>query len=510
MKKFIQNFNNLIIKRIFILQNKTNNNFTIKRIFKLKNKTNNKFKISNFNKFLITFISLLFFYLFYLSLPALFDKTWLQSHLESQLLKEFKINFSTSSNISYHILPKPHFLIKDSKIFKEGGNKIASLADIKDLKIFINQTKFFEKKNITIDYIKIDNANFSLSRDDIKLLKDNSNKKFSNKIIKINKSSIFFKDNYGETITIIKISNAIFLPDQENLLNIYDIQGNVFNIPFSFNYKSKFNTRDIGELEIIVKTLNLNIFDGYDNEENNPSFRKNVILYLNSIFTTIYKTEDQITTFNSTNSKIKHKKLNYNGKLSLDPFNLNLNINLDNYEISNLLNNNTILNEFIKTKLLFNENISINSSINTTLDSKKKFYQNAKINFNVINGKINFNKTRLINKKIGLLELENSNLSFENDRLILNTDILIDINNVDKLFSLLKINKKFRKPIKNILINIDYDLLTKQIKFNNLKIENKEVSEELLIIMEGFRDSTTNNWNKSRRLFNSLFKAYEG
>ena len=494
MKKFIQNYNN----------------FTIKRIFKLKNKTNNNFKISNFNKFLITFISLLFFYLFYLSLPVLFDKTWLQSHLESELLKEFKINFSTSSNISYHILPKPHFIIKDSKIFKEGGNKIASLADIKNLKIFINQTNFLKKKNIMIDHIKIDNANFFLSRDDIKLLKDNSNKNFSNKIIKISKSSIFFKNNYDETITIIKISNAFFLPDHKNLLNIYDIQGNVFNIPFSFDYKNKLYTPDSGELKIIVKALKLKVFDGYDNQENNLSFRKNVILYLNSIFTTIYKTEDHITTFNSTNSKKKHTKVNYNGKLSLDPFNLSLNINLNNYEISSLLNNNSILNEFIKTELLFNENISINSFINITFDSKKKFYQNAKINFNIINGKINLNKTRLINKKIGFFELENSNLSFENDRLILNTDILIDINNSDKLFSLLQINKRFRKPIKNILINLDYDFLTKQIKFNNLKIENKEVSEELLIMMEGFSDNNTNNWNKSRRLLNSLFKTYEG
>jgi hypothetical protein len=494
MKNFNQNFNNLIIKRIF----------------KLKNKTNNNFKISNFNKYLITFISLLFFYLFYLSIPVLYDKTWLQSHVESQLLKEFKINFSTSSNITYHILPKPHFLIKDSKIFKEGENKIASLADIKNLRIFISQKNFFKKKNITINYIKIDDANFSLSRDDIKLLKDNSNKNFSNKIIKISKSTIFFKNNYGEIITIIKISNAFFLPDHENLLNIYDIQGNVFNIPFSFNYKNKLNTPDRGEIQITAKTLKLNIFDGYDNEENNLSFRKNVILYFNSIFTTVYKIEDYITTFNSTNSRIKHAKVIYNGKLSLDPFNLNLNINLNNYEISDLLNNDAILNEFIKTELLFNENISINSSINTTFDLKKKFYHNAKINFNVINGKINLNKTRLIHTKIGFLELENSNLSFKNDRLILNTDILIDINNSDKLFSLLQINKQFRKPIKNILINLDYDLLTKQIKFNNLKIENKEVSEELLIIMEGFSDNNTNNWNKSRRLFNSLFKTYEG
>ena len=32
-------------------------------------------------------------------------------------------------------------------------------------------------------------------------------------------------------------------------------------------------------------------------------------------------------------------------------------------------------------------------------------------------------------------------------------------------------------------------IFKKDIKFNNLKIENKEASEELLIIMEGFRDS---------------------
>ena len=84
MKYFVKNFNNLIKKTIF----------------KVQNKTNNKFIISNFNKYLITFISLLFFYLFYLLLPTLYDKSWVQSSIENQLLKEFKINFSTSSNIS--------------------------------------------------------------------------------------------------------------------------------------------------------------------------------------------------------------------------------------------------------------------------------------------------------------------------------------------------------------------------------------------------------------------------
>ena len=78
MKQFIKNFNNFLKKTIFKVQNKTNNNFiknfnnyVEKTIFKVQNKTNNNFKISNynkisnFNKYLITFISLLFFFFYF-------------------------------------------------------------------------------------------------------------------------------------------------------------------------------------------------------------------------------------------------------------------------------------------------------------------------------------------------------------------------------------------------------------------------------------------------------------
>ena len=100
MKQIIKNFNNLIKRTILKVQNKTNNNFNI----------------SVFNKYLITFIISLFLYLFYLLIPLLYDKTWLQANIESKLLNEFKVNLSTSADISYRILPAPHFLIKDSKI----------------------------------------------------------------------------------------------------------------------------------------------------------------------------------------------------------------------------------------------------------------------------------------------------------------------------------------------------------------------------------------------------------
>ena len=361
MKKLVKYFNNLIEKTIFKVKNKTNikfqtsnfnmkklvknfNNLIEKTIFKVQNKTNTKFQISNFNKYVITFISLLFFYLFYLSVPVLYDKAWVQSNIENQLFKEYKINFSISSEVSYRILPKPHFLIKDSKIFKEEGDKKVSLVDIKNLKVFISQKSFFGKRKINIKNIKIDKANFLLLRGDFKLLKNSSKKKFSKKRIDISNSNIFFKDNSDETLTIIKLSKAFLFQDDENLLNLFNLKGKVFNIPFNFDYKKKFNYPLTEEINIIAKTLKLNIFDIFNNDEDNLNNGSNIISFLNSKIKTDYKIEDDILIFNSSNSKIKNSEIDYKGELSIDPFDLKLDINIiDNQELFRILNINLIL-----------------------------------------------------------------------------------------------------------------------------------------------------------------------
>ena len=126
MKQIVKNFNNLIKKTIF----------------KLKNKTNNKFHVSTFNKCIITAISILFAYIFYLLIPLLYDKNWVQNRIVSKLSSEFNINLSNSFDISYRILPKPHYSIRDSK---------TSLAEIKVLDVFISQSNFFNKDSTKIN-----------------------------------------------------------------------------------------------------------------------------------------------------------------------------------------------------------------------------------------------------------------------------------------------------------------------------------------------------------------------
>ena len=166
MKSIIKNFNNSVKRTIFKVQNKTNNNFNI----------------DNFNKYLLILIASLFLYIFYLLIPLLYDKTWVQTNIKSKLFNEFKIDLRTSTNISYRIIPSPHFLIKSSKILVNTGDSKKTLAEIKILKIFLSQSKFFDKNNMNIHKILINEANFSLLANDLKLLNDFRSKNLSNNI----------------------------------------------------------------------------------------------------------------------------------------------------------------------------------------------------------------------------------------------------------------------------------------------------------------------------------------
>jgi len=497
---------NQIVKSFNSLINKT--------LIKLKNKTNyfleNNSKVSSFNKLIITFISLLFLYLFYLSIPTLYDKTWVQNNIESKLIKEFKINFSISSDISYRILPAPHFLIKDSKIFKHDVEKSIPLADIKNLKVFISQSNFFDKKKMSINMTQIDNANFSVLRDDLELLNNSSNNKFPDKKIKINNSKFFFKDKENETIIIVKIPKAFLFFDSQKLLNIFSLNGEAFNIPFTFDLNNKIYSYKNKTININAKKLNLNIFNESQKINKDLTSGENIITILNSKIYSKYDAKENLIIFESKDSKVKNFKVNYEGQLSINPFDLKFEMKIDDYDLSKLLNPNTILFEFIKTKLLFNKNIAVDSRINFTPNKEKTIFDSAKINFNVINGKINFDQTILINKKIGLLKLDNSNLFFKNDKLTLSTDILIDIQSYENLFSFLQTNKQFRKPIKKIFINLDYDFLSNQIEFKIFKIDDGKSSDAMIAIIEEFNDNINNNLIRSRRIVNKLFSSYEG
>ena len=108
------------------------------------------------------------------------------------------------------------------------------------------------------------------------------------------------------------------------------------------------------------------------------------------------------------------------------------------------------------------------------------------------------------------MELTKSDLFFKDEKLILNADAVINIQDLDNLFSFFQTPKKIRKSLKTILINFDYDLLTNQLNLNNLKVDNVESTIEMINIIEDFNDIVNYNLNKNKIIFNKLISAYEG
>jgi hypothetical protein len=475
------------------------NNFIKSTIFKVENKTNDKFDVSNFSKYIITVIFVLFIYIFYLSIPLLYDKNWVQNKIVTKLSSEFNINLSNSFDISYRILPKPHYLIRDSK---------TALAEIKVLNVFISQNNFFNKNSIRINEVVIEKANFSLSKNNFKTLYKNSENKFSEQKIKINNSNIFFKDNLNDVISIIKISNAFLFFDEKNLLNLFDLNGEVFNIPFKLNYQNIINSQK--KIKIKATDLKLEIINEFFKKDEDSSNGINNISILNSSINTKYSVKDQTVIFQSSGSRVFNSKINYNGQLTINPFDLNLKIDIDDYRISNLFASNSIINEFIKSGLLFNENISVNTLLNIKSKKRDEFLNEAKLELRIFNGKISFDNSIFINNKIGLVKISNSNFFLENDRLFFSANLFVDIKDTDKLFSFLNTSKKSRKDIRNIKLNIVYDFLSNKTEFKNIKINNNDVSSEFNNVAEGFIDNDTNNLTKSRKLLNELINLYEG
>ena len=483
MKQIVKNFNNLIKKTIF----------------KVENKTNDKFHVSKFSKYLISAIVVLFIYIFYLSIPLLYDKNWIQNKIVTELGNEFNINLGNSFDFSYRILPKPHYLIRDSK---------TSLAEIKTLNVFISQNNFFNKDSIRINEVVIEEANFSLLSNDLKPLYKDSENKFSKKKIKINDSNIFFKNNLNEVISIIKISNAFLFFDEKNLFNLFDLKGEIFNIPFKLKYENALNLRK--QIEINAPDLKLKVINDFFKKDENLSSGISNISILSSSINTKFNIKDQIAIFQSDGSRIYNSKIDYNGQLAINPFDLNLKINLYDYKISNLFTPNSIINEFIKSGLLFNENISVQTLVNIKSTKKDEIFNEAKLELRILNGKISFDKSVFINNNIGLMEISNSDLFLDNDKLFLSSNLSIDIKNIDKLYSFLNTSKNSRKNIRNIKLNIIYDFLSNQIELKNIKINDNDVSSQFNNIAEGFIDINSNNLTKSRKLLNELINLYDG
>ena len=500
-----EKFNHYLTYLVFLI-----NKILLKKSNKINNTplSKNLLKVSNFNKVVIILITLLFTYLFYLSIPSLYNKTWVQNSIEEKLFDKFNINFSISSQITYEILPFPHFKVKNAKIFDDNNKQ---LSDIKKLKIFISQKNLFNKGKLKIKNIKIDNANFTIQKSDFKFIKKIINNQFSQNIIQIKNSNLFYKDRNNNTISIVQLNNLVLFYDDLKSLNNIILNGATFNTPFTFRFKKNLINKESITL-INSKKLNIEFDNRLINEKESVK-GTNKFSLLNLQLNSQYELKDNLLSFKSKKNQLSNDKVKYSGKLNLDPFDLILNIDLQEINLQNLLDRESILFQFIRTNMLFNVNLSSAIFINSSNVTRNKLFDSSKIIINQRNGSIDFDGSQFINNKIGILTIKNSELRYKDDDIFFISDFNLNIKNQQKFFNFFQSSKKIRKKINNIFFNLEFDVRDNKLSINNFKIDDIKSSNKLTNFLNNYNKrekSKLLNLIEFKNLVNQLLLSYDG
>jgi hypothetical protein len=467
-------------------------------------------KISNFNKILILFITILFGYLFYLTIPNIYNKLWVQQTVEKKLIEEFNINFNLSSEISYVILPSPHFLIKNAIIVNEPSNEIKKIADIKKLKVFISQKNFFQKNKLTINKVLIERANFLIRKDNFNYITNLINQKFSLKNITIKKSNLFLKNSEDDTLLINKIDNAQLFYDSKKLQNILSLKGELFNIPFLANLNNDLINKEL-DFNAESKKLKLRLNNKL-NKKNNTKSGSTEILFLNTKLIHEYTLKNKLFEFVSKNSTLPNNIINYSGQIDLKPFNLNLVIDIEKVDLLKIVNKDSVIIELIKSEIFFNDNINLLISLKSPKVQNHKILKNLVMNLKVDQGMINLDSSKFELNKMGSLELNESNINFIDGELVLSGNLIINLNDSMKFFQFLQTPKKIRQEIKQISVNFGLNIQKKELQLNSFLIDDLEPHEEVAGIMSSFNSekNTFNNFIEFKKFMNRLLIAYKG
>ena len=499
----IDEFNNYLINKfnkIRFLKNK------LSKINHLKNKLN---QISNFNKFLILFISTLFLYLFYVSTPSLYDYQRLQNQLRTHLLNEYNLYINISDKIQYKILPSPHFEVKDSIIYQNLESDDDKLGELKDLKIFISVKNIYNQNKIQLRNIEIKNSVFFLNKDNRKYFLNYFKDKKINKEIKIKKSK-FFLMNGEEIISIFPINNFNFQYKEKTFTNEANINGIAFNSRFDLKIFKYFVGDNELNFDLKFPQINLSIKNKLLSQSKDKHKLFNTINFFGSEIKSELDINKNSLKYKSLKSKIFNTPLNFNGLIEFKPFYLVSNIVLDQLNLIKVLRNNDSFFQSFNKKNLVHKNFNSRISLDIKKFSSDNIFDRGKLNIEIQNGLIKFDNSKLISDKLGYLKIISSKIYNRNNKIIFDTQILINITNQKKFYNTFQVPKKYREDIKTINLEFETNLTVGETKISNFQINNivsKNLTDQInKIIKENDIDinKNFNNWIVLKRFLNTI------
>ena len=458
-----------------------------------------KSKITSHNRVFFVLIGVVFLTLTYFLIPTSYNKNIINKDIKNQIFLKYQINLEFNNDINYGLFPKPHFNIKNLSI----SNDSRIIAEIKSLKIFIGVKNFFKFNKMQIKDLIFNEAEFNIQKKDLVFFTNILKAEPSRKNLQIKNSNIFFKDKNGEVLFINQIIDSKFYYDFKNLKNIFESKNKIFNLPYKLKIKND-KLNQISDTEIIFNKLRLKIENQIDYKNND----KKGILKIN------FKNKNNTLHYNlkknSLDYSLKDSNKIFDGVIEFKPFYSLSNLEYQSFKIKDLINN-PLINEIIKTNLIKNDNLhaKINLSVNKIADFDR--FKNLSLKSNIEEGVLSFSGSKVKWKDNLSLFLEEGFIDHDDNSIIFNGSMIIDIKDEKDFFKFFQISKNFRKKLKKVKFDFNFDLVEKKVTFDNFKIDEKSnLKLDKFILNYNSKDEKFFNKITFKSFVSEVLRAYFG
>jgi hypothetical protein len=492
--KFIANFNKKLSKFI--------NNLLEKNLNKL-NVDNFKNLLIN-NKIFLSIVALIILFLSYLSFPNIHNKDEVASEIKKNLKNKLNLEFNFQEDLDYKFLPRPHFTTNNSSI----NSQEDKITEIKKLKVYVSLENLFSLKNIKLNHVILEEANFNLNKENYNFFYNLLDGNFSDFKFEILKSNVFYRSLENEVLFINNIKNAKYYFDPKEIKNMLYAENEIFNTPFSLeviNHKDE--TKLYTKLDLDFAKLQIeNILNYKDDIKSGAA----TILFNTDKSLINYKTNKNFFEFNYSN-ELESKKFLYNGKFNFKPFYSSIEGDAEEINVSYLFGTNAIVAELLKTEILNNKNLDFKLNINASKIKNNRNFTNLFLKSKIQEGLIDIDNTKLEWKDSSLIKLTDTLIFVRDGKLILDGKSKIKITNVKNIYKFLLTPKNFRKKIETIDFNFSYSFNDNVIILSDIMIDgkyNQKVNERLNNIY--FRDNDLQNKIYFKNMMNDAIAAYAG
>ena len=434
----------------------------------------------------------------YFLAPTIYNKDLVKSKIETQIYKKYNLEVKFEGNFSYGLFPKPHFF-SDKLVIRYHENDIA-ISNFS--KIYITINKLFSLNQTKIKNIYFQKTEFNTNQDNISFflnLRDSFTGK--DKII-FSKSKLFYKDETDDVVFIMKINKLNYSYDLKNFDKKILLDYEIFNIPFNVSIKKNLpNQKNV--IEMKSKKIRLNVKNEFFNDQDAINGLLKVLV-INKEKNLDYKIQNNILTFSSEDK-------NLFGKIFFKPFYLISNFNFGQIYLKNLLLENSLITNLIRSEIFNNQNLNANivikansiNGVNYLKDIELETYLNQG-NFIIKNSNLNWQDSVIIN-------INNMQLQTSEDEAKFIGEINFFFKDLTKFYNYYQIRRNHRKNIKNMSLDFIFNLDQNKISIDNLKIDNKS-SEELGSFLNKFNSQNQSIFNKFRfrNFVKNFFINYDG